>query len=237
MKTAARGVQPRFLTTGTVEGYSMLDRYLMGFAEASEVPPSFLVTGAPAYLLGARPQRGVAFDGGRRDVAIDELIAAEGRRTPDSTVAQRRFRFAFLLVMPAGTNPTAAQLAQVDGYRAQFENFFAKATGNRAFADTSLKKRLQFSLSPAAGVIEGGQVTAILTLAAPSPRRCGRKLGRAGWLRRRPGIGAVSEGPDRAHVSGRRGASGSRGDRRHPHRGPRLRNGVMRACRWHRHRS
>jgi len=162
-------VSPEFLTTDTVQGYAPLDQYLMGFRPPSQVPPLFYVANAPAYLLGLHPESGVGFDGTRRDFTIDDMIGAEGRRTPDDTVAQRHFRFAIILVVAQGSQPSAADLAQVDTYRQQFETFFANATSNNATADTSLKRSMKLSLYPATGVVAGLSASATLTLAtAPS---------------------------------------------------------------------
>ena len=72
------GTSPRFRTVATVEGYAPLDQYLMGLRAPEEVPPTFLVTGTP-FGLPSAPQTGITFNGDRRDVAIDELIAVEGR--------------------------------------------------------------------------------------------------------------------------------------------------------------
>jgi uncharacterized protein (TIGR03437 family) len=160
-------VSPRFLTTGTVEGFSPLDQYLMGFRPAEQVEPDhqiFYATGTPATFLRRLPQTGVTFDGGRRDVHMDELLGVLGRRTPDYTVAQRRFRFGFVLVVRAGTEPSADDLAKVDRFRTAFEEFYAKATGNRAAADTALKLNLNLSLFPAAGVITGRSAGASLSV-------------------------------------------------------------------------
>jgi hypothetical protein len=76
------GVSPRFTTTATVEGYSPLDQYLMGFRTAEEVAPPFLVTGPSRSFATRLPQVGVSFDGQRRDITAADIIAAEGRRTP-----------------------------------------------------------------------------------------------------------------------------------------------------------
>src|SRR5205085_2354313 len=109
---------PRFTTVATVQGYSALDQYLMGFRPPDEVPATFFVTNSPEISSGSRsPQTGVAFNGVRHDVAINQLIDSVGRRTPDSTVAQRHFRLAFVLIVPAGTTPSADQLAQIETYR------------------------------------------------------------------------------------------------------------------------
>ena len=86
-------------------------------------------------------------------------------------MAQRRFRFAFVLIVSAGTTPSQSQLDQLEAYRSQFEAYYAKASSNRGVADTALKRALQFSMSPAAGVLAGGSGTATLmtqrALAAP----------------------------------------------------------------------
>jgi uncharacterized protein (TIGR03437 family) len=162
------GVSPRFLTTDTVQGYSPLDQYLMGFRPPEQVPDTFLVTNYSSTISPLwHPLRGVAFDGARRDIGIDEIIQVEGRRTPDYAVAQRRFRFAFILVVAQGSQPSADDLAKVDAYRQQFETFYAQASSNNAVADTSLKRSMKLSLYPNAGVVVGGTGTATLTLQTP----------------------------------------------------------------------
>jgi uncharacterized protein (TIGR03437 family) len=163
------GVSPRFLTTGTVQGYSPLDQYLMGFRPLEQVPDTFLVTNYPSFISPvSHPLSGVGFDGARRNVTIDDILQVEGRRTPDSTVAQRRFRFAFILVVAQGSQPSAADLAQIDTYRQQFEPFYAQvASSNNAVADTTLKRSMKLSLYPNAGVVAGGSGTATLTLQTP----------------------------------------------------------------------
>ncbi len=159
------GFTPEFLTTDTAQGYAPLDQYLMGFRPPTQVPPGFYVGNAPSFLLGQHPIRGIGFDGVRRDFTIDDLIRAEGRRTPDDTVAQRRFRFAFILVVAQGSQPPAADLAQVETYRQQFEPYFANATSSNASADTTLKRSMKLSLFPATGVVAGLSASASLTLA------------------------------------------------------------------------
>lgn len=153
---------PRFRTIATVESFAPLDQYLMGLRAPEEVPPTFYVI--PTGNLPQGPQRGFNFNGERRDVSVEDLIAAEGRRTPDHTVAQRRFRFAFVVITAAGTEPTEEALAQIDGYRVAFEPFFERVTGGRAFAETSLQRATQLSMSPAGGVVAGSTVTASITV-------------------------------------------------------------------------
>lgn len=159
------GASPRFVTTATAEGYSPLDQYLMGWRAASEVPESlFYVAGAPPQYRFFKPLRGFGFDGERRDVAVGDLVRAMGRRTPDHTIAQRRFRFAFVVVTAPGADPSPADLAQMEQYRQRFESYFAKASGQRAYADAALRRSLTLSLYPAAGVAVGSTATATLSV-------------------------------------------------------------------------
>src|SRR5262249_28491767 len=100
---------PRFLTAAVTQGYSPLDQYFMGFRPPADVPPTFVVTGSSASPLG-HPLSGIPLYGSRLDIGASDVIAAEGRRTPDSTVAQRHYRFAFILVAPQGSTPPDSQV-------------------------------------------------------------------------------------------------------------------------------
>jgi uncharacterized protein (TIGR03437 family) len=155
---------PRFLTTATVEGYSPLDQYLMGLRPPEEVPDTFLVQNSRATNATGSPRIGVSFDGVRRDIRIGEIIQAEGRRIPDHTVSQRKFRMAFVIVTANGSQPSPADIEQVETYRREFEAFFSKATSGNAIADTSLKRALQVSTFPASGVLMGGTGTATISI-------------------------------------------------------------------------
>jgi uncharacterized protein (TIGR03437 family) len=159
------GVKPEFLTTATVSQYSPLDQYLMGFRPASDVPDTFLVTGTPSDLPLMHPLLNYGFDGTRQNISISDVIQAMGRRTPDYTVAQRRFRFAFLLIVPQGTDPSAADIAKLETFRRNFETLYAGASSNNGIADTSLRRSVALSLAPAAGLAPNASITATLTVA------------------------------------------------------------------------
>ena len=169
-RIADRGasVSPEFLTTDITQDYAPLDQYLMGFRDPSEVPDSFLVNNPfPNYAATQHQYSGAPFDGTRQNISVHDVIAAQGRRTPDSTVAQRQFRFAFILVVAPGTQPAAADLAQLDTYRQRFESFYASAASGRAAADTTLRRSLNLSLSPASGVVAGRTTRATLSVTTP----------------------------------------------------------------------
>lgn len=162
------GTSPRFLTTATVEGFSPVDQYLMGLRPAEEVPDTFYVRNARGSGTSGFPRVGVAFDGERQDVRVSDLIQVQGRRIPDHTVSQRRFRFAFVLITTSGVEPSAEKLQQLEMYRSRFEQFYNQATSGRASADASLRKSLDLSIWPAAGVIAGGTATATVSLQQPA---------------------------------------------------------------------
>lgn len=156
----------RFTTIATVEGYSPLDQYLMGFRSPAEVPGTFVVYPSSTSSLQL-PRSGVTFRGSRLDVTTADLIRDEGERIPDHTVSQRRFRFAFVLIVPEGEQPTAQQLEQLERYRTEFTGYFRRAAGERAEADPTLKRMLRVSAWPAGGVLQGRRARIVVTTAAP----------------------------------------------------------------------
>lgn len=158
-----------FLTTATVEGFSALDQYLMGLRGPGEVDPVFYVANSNVSR-NALPRVNVTLRGSRRNVTIEELIGAEGPRTPDDTVAQRLFRFAFVLIVPPGTEPSAEELAQLETYRAEFEPFYHRAAGGRAWAGASLQRMLKSTLWPAAGGVAGEPIPVRFSIARPMER-------------------------------------------------------------------
>ena len=70
VRDGGAGTSPEFSTVGTVEGYSPLDQYLMGFLPPEQVEPGypfgmFLVTGVPSFFNTRLPQVGVASEARR----------------------------------------------------------------------------------------------------------------------------------------------------------------------------
>ena len=164
---------PRFLTTGTVAHYSELDQYLMGFRSADEVTPTFLVDQPANFQQGTRsaasaPQTGISFDGERKEITVDMIIDAEGERIPDASVSQRKFNFAFILLVDADSEPSEADLEKLDNIRAAWEPFFEQAADMRADAHTELVQELHLSSWPASGVVVGLPSTASVEVAEPS---------------------------------------------------------------------
>lgn len=158
--------RPRFTTTATVQGFSALDQYLMGLRAPQEVPPSFLVENASTPLVD--PRVGVSFNGDRRDVTVDELISVEGRRTPDHTVEQRRFRIGFVLIVPEGGQARPEELALLERYREELEAAWPRYTGSRGAMEVSLRRNLSLSIEPAAGAIAGRDARVEVALQQPA---------------------------------------------------------------------
>jgi hypothetical protein len=112
----------RFETTDIVRGYSPLDQYAMGLRLPAEVPPFFYVDGADnfrpnrAFKASSSPEAGISFTGLRRDVSIEDVVAAMGPRTPDATRAPRLLRQAFVLVSDevAPATPPPPRRARAD---------------------------------------------------------------------------------------------------------------------------
>jgi hypothetical protein len=132
-----------FQTTAAVERYSLLDQYAMGLVPDSAVPPFFYVEN-PTNVTPSRdhedgPQVGVRFNGTRRDVLIEDVIVAHGRRNPPSGQSPRVHRQAFLFVVSAGRTADGAQVEKIDRIRREWETFFFRATNGRMRAETTLQ--------------------------------------------------------------------------------------------------
>ncbi len=167
IEDAGPGATPRrFRTVRATEHYSALDQYIMGLRAPEDVEPFhtlFYVTGS-IYPNDFHPALGISFNGDRRDVSMQELIAVNGRRAPDQTVSQKRFRLGFALIVPAGASPAQADLDKINAFRSAIGPFFADASSGRAALDTDIVRSMRISLFPAAGVVRGSAATAAITL-------------------------------------------------------------------------
>ncbi|HET9262637.1 MAG TPA: hypothetical protein VFO14_06310 [Vicinamibacterales bacterium] len=132
-----------FQTVAAVERYSLLDQYAMGLVPASEVPPFFYVenpvNSSPSRDRDDPPQVGVRFNGTRRDVLIQDIIAEQGNRVPSSGSSPRVHRQAFVFVVGAGRTMDSAHVDKVDRIRREWETFFREATDRRMRAETALR--------------------------------------------------------------------------------------------------
>jgi hypothetical protein len=132
-----------FRTAAAVQRYSLLDQYAMGLVPDSAVPPFFYVED-PTNMSANRtrasaPEVGITFNGTRRDVLIQDVIAVLGARSPSSADSARVHRQAFLYVVSAGKTADSGQVSKLDGIRRAWETFFFQATDRRMQAITTLR--------------------------------------------------------------------------------------------------
>ncbi len=127
----------RYRARALNHGYSWTDLYLMGLAAREEVQPWFYLAGTdPALPQAYWPEDGVVVSGEKRSVAVDQIIAVHGQRDPSVALSQKRFRVVFVLVTEEGKEPTEAEVAKINEWRALLQRNFAIATGGRAWVDT-----------------------------------------------------------------------------------------------------
>jgi hypothetical protein len=132
-----------FRTIGAGRRYSLLDQYAMGLVAPSQVPPFFYVE-APTNSVPEReredaPDTGVTFNGTRREVRIDDVIDAMGRREPTSAASPKTHRQAFLYVVSNGRTLDSAQVEKLDRIRRDWPAFFRSATSNRMTLEAKVR--------------------------------------------------------------------------------------------------
>jgi len=128
-----------FRTVAAVSRYSALDQYAMGLRAAGEVPPMFVVTRVTTDLSAEdAPRVGVDIRGARKDVRIEDIVAAMGPRRPDASAAPKLFRQAFLFVV---TQPreTSDDIAKLERFRSAWEAYFSESTGGRGAVAARLR--------------------------------------------------------------------------------------------------
>ena len=117
-------------------GYSWTDLYLMGLAAQQEVAPWFYLanTTLPREYW---PPEGAVVTGDKREVKLSQLISIHGPRDPSAAVSQRAFKVLFVLVTEPGREPTDAEVAKLNEWRALLERNFSLATGGRGRVETT----------------------------------------------------------------------------------------------------
>lgn len=140
-----------FTTGDRWQGYSPLDRYLMGILPPEEVPDFFCVENAANFLLdgkgqggdfanGSRPfYAGLTFSGTRIDLSVDDVIAAHGPRDPPAVAEQRTWRQAFIVVVREnGQIWHPFGLQWVDRLRVAWETYLPEHTDGLFVVDTHI---------------------------------------------------------------------------------------------------
>jgi hypothetical protein len=111
-------------------GWSYLDLYLMGLISPAEVPDFFILRNlVPA---GKEANGHPIFKADRTKVTIQDVIAAEGPRTPAVDKSQRQFNTGMVIVVQHGEKPSSELIERANGIRKQWLEYFPITTGRRA---------------------------------------------------------------------------------------------------------
>ncbi len=111
-------------------GWSYLDLYLMGLISPAEVPDFFILRN---LVPAGRDANGHSiFKADRTKVTIQDVIAAEGERSPGVDKSQRQFNTGMVIVVQHGAKPSSEITEQARGIRKQWIDYFSVTTGRRA---------------------------------------------------------------------------------------------------------
>jgi len=126
-----------YTSVGMRDNFSQLDLYLMGLAGRDEVAPMTLLV-VPEVDAKRLPETGVTISATPKTVTIDDIIAAEGPRSPSVEDSQKDFRFAFIYLVRPGEEVDAAQLAALESIRREVGTRFNVLTKGRATVNMTL---------------------------------------------------------------------------------------------------
>lgn len=111
-------------------GYSYLDLYLMGLISASEVPDFFILKNLER--TGKDANGHPIFKAERTPLTIQDVIAAEGPRSPDVDHSQRNFNTGIVVIVEHGSKPSQQLIDRANGIGHQWIEYWSTATGHRA---------------------------------------------------------------------------------------------------------
>ncbi len=128
-------------------GYSQLDEYIWGFRSADELTdPIWVITNPSIGLADSTfPSPNVTTSGTRVEIQPEDIVGYNGGRDPASPAAPRDYSMAFILVVPAGTDPSAQDMATMQQFRSSWESFFQTQTSNRGRMHTGLSDTIPVS--------------------------------------------------------------------------------------------
>ena len=129
-----------FTSVNLIDGFSLLDQYLMGLRPASDVPDTFVITNTSGTVRTreSTPFPNVNVSGTKQTVTMNQILQANGNRTPNSTTSQKNFRAAVVLLVQQGTQASQATLDKVTLYRLAWESYFFQSTSGLASINTGL---------------------------------------------------------------------------------------------------
>ncbi|WP_281184377.1 CARDB domain-containing protein [Trichlorobacter lovleyi] len=135
-----------FTALAARNSYSPLDLYLMGMLDKSKVPPMLLIEN-PSIDPAKLPEPGTVITGTARYVTIEDIIAAEGERTPSAAVAPKQFKMAFVYAVNPGTfNPEA--LLGIENVRNGFLTRYSILTDGKGLVQVASTLKDEFVNNP-----------------------------------------------------------------------------------------
>ena len=114
-------------------GFSWLDLYAMGLADAEEVPDMFIVRN---LQQNDDPTEVGFYTGEKETVTIDQIIAAEGPRVPGTAQSQKVFNAGFVYLLEPGQTPSGDLLDLHARYRDRVMEHWSHVTGGRSQVTT-----------------------------------------------------------------------------------------------------
>jgi hypothetical protein len=111
-------------------GWSYLDLYLMGLASPGEVPDFFFLRNL--VPTGRDGNNRPIFKAERVKVTIQDVIAAEGPRSPDVEKSQKQFNTGIVVIVEHGQKPSKELLERANGIRERWIDYWSVTTGRRS---------------------------------------------------------------------------------------------------------
>ena len=154
------------ITRYTSGGPSWLDLYLMGLADASEVPDMFILRNLQVVAGGTGGDiwwEGGVYTGEREIISVNQIIAAEGPREPSAAESQKDFNAGFVYLVWPGQTPSPDLLDLHAEYRNKVQEHWFHITGRRSLIttnvngmeDATLENPRAASFQSGVGVISG----------------------------------------------------------------------------------
>ena len=105
-------------------GFSWLDLYAMGLADAEEVPDMFIMRNLQDSPEGYTAEKEI--------VSIDQIVAAEGLRVPGTAHSQKVFNAGFVYLLEPGQMPSGDMLDLHARYKDKAAEYWSHITGGRS---------------------------------------------------------------------------------------------------------
>lgn len=126
----------------TIDYFSEIDEYLFGMRTPEEVKDFFYISSASNNTYNSRaqgtPLNGSTATGTLVPVTVEDIITAEGARTPVVASEQHVMRQGFILLLKTGTAASQGQLDKIALFRKTWEEYFEKSVDGRGALNTVL---------------------------------------------------------------------------------------------------